>query len=498
MSENYAKEIIEKQKRKIENIKSNLNTDFLFPDRNEPRKKLPLSQQIILKIIYSLKVAYLTELSFIFAYVYSKSKFESVIKELEDQNYIKSSVSKDFGKFFCLTENALCYIYNSSENEEISFKEDMLPNSISKLYLHKIQNGYVSKLLFHKMTENLFFIYKGESREFRDIYCREQYVKRKVYPEKVSKQNFSKKAEKEFTELYLPILNSSEEEMEEFKKFIRTVKEQLSDDMVKFSFLKDYYNSISNNRDIASFETYKLFTNLFNTIYRDNFHTYRPILFHHITNGNKNLNKEYQLFMINSYLKNFMIAKRNLTNSKKGKNEEELKIILDKIENLDNYCNKLTKQKESLEEVFEVMTFDGYNEQECPLFEISSLTLETLRNNSIHITEGQKDSLGKWTLTFSIFQTSLEEMSPVSLFKKLEMIYNAYRLFFYSCNMEINIVCYTNTEKELLETKLKSVISTFSSLTEYQMFIPFLKTATVVCTQNSFLQRYEVFKNILS
>ena len=499
MNENYIKELASKQKLKIENIQSNLDREYIFPNRKEPRKPLSLADENILKVIYSLKVATLTELSFLFAFVYSKSKMEEVIQELEQMNYIKSSLSKDFGKCICLTNISLSYLFGDSKGEAISFSEDNIPTSVSKLYFHKVQNGYIAKTIFHTMTENLFFIYKGESKEFRDTYCKEEYIKRCVYPAKNKKnKNYNKKEEREFVENYMPILNNSQEELEKYKNFIRTVKEHLSDDMVKFSFLKSYYNMINKDRDEAARQTYQLFSNLFNTIYRENFYTYRNFLYQHITNQNENLKKEHQLFTINNMIKTFTITKRNLTNSKKGKTEEELKTIIEKIETLEQNIEKFTKHKHTLEQDFETMIFDGFDEKEVPHFASAVITLDTIKNNSIHITDAVKDNLGKWTLTFSIFQTSLEEMAFTSLFKRLEMIHKIFNFFFLSCNIKINIVCLTNNEKELLETKLKSVVNTFATLTEYQMFMRILEEVSVVSTKQNFLERHEVFKNILS
>lgn len=486
---NYAKQLIENQKQKQQNIETNLNTG-LFPNRNEPMKKLSLGEELILKITYDLRIAFLEEMTFIFSYCYSKGKFEEIIKSLEAQGYIQSKTSRDFGKYWTLTKTALYYIYKSPNNEtdDFTFNEDKLPNNTSKLYIPKVMNGCFAKEIFFKMTAELWNKYKSESKDFRRQYAKEQYIKREKF--KPKKNSYTKQEEAEFVALYMSKL-----EDEDYKKFISLVKANLSDDFVKFNFLKDYYNSHNEGREKALLKTYQTFKGIYNNIYRSNFHRYRHQLYT-MTNKSSKLNCEYQLFYTNEYLKLLNITKKSLLKSSKEKTADELAETLDKIKDIETYIKELEQKKETLEPDFEAMLFSRYGARDEAVFELSVVTLETLRNNNVYITNAVKQPNGKFKITFGIFQTSNEELSVGFLFSRIELIFRFYQLALISVDYEIKVYCYTPADAELIKTKLKTVKEGFEELTEYSMLLLVFDDIETISTQQHYRERFEVFKNL--
>ena len=143
----YTDELLNNYRQKYLNVEKALKSKGIFPNRFEPIKTLSLGEELILKVIFSLKVAFLEELTFIFAYCYSKQKFEKVIIDLEEQNYLKSAISKDYGKYVVLTKNALFYFYTNGTQpiNTVNITEDTLPSK-ERLYYYKVINGYIAKL----------------------------------------------------------------------------------------------------------------------------------------------------------------------------------------------------------------------------------------------------------------------------------------------------------------------------------------------------------------
>ena len=491
---NYAKQLIENQKQKHQNITNNLETFGIFVDRNEPLRKLTLGEELILKITYDLRIAFLEEMTFIFSYCYSKGKFEEIIKSLEAQGYIQSKTSRDYGKYWTLTKTALYYIYKDPNNEtdDITFNEDKLPNNTSKLHIPKVMNGCFAKEIFFKMTAELWNKYKSEDKCFRRQYAKEQYIKREKF--KPKKNSYTKQEKAEFVASYLPKLED-EQEILAYKRFVSLVKANLNDDFVKFNFLKDYYNSHNEGREKALLKTYQTFKGIYNNIYRNNFHRYRRQLYT-MTNKSSKLNCEYQLFYTNEYLKLLNITKKSLLKSSKEKTADEFAETLDKIKDIETYIKELEQKKETLESEFETMLFSRYGARDEAVFELAVTTLDTLRNNNVYITNAVKQPNGKFKITFGIFQTSNEELSVGFLFSRIELIFRFYQLALISVDYEIKVYCYTPADAELIKIKLKTVRESFEELTEYSMLLLVFDDIDVISTERHYKERFEVFKNL--
>lgn len=491
---NYAKELVTNYATKIKNIQNNMNKTPLFPDRREPTKYLSYGYELILKMTFKLRVCFLEEMMFVFAFCYSKAKFEKVILDLEDMGYIQSETSKNYGKHWTLTSQALFYIYRDSDNPEdlTKISEDKLPTTDSKLYFLKIMNGCYAQKIFHDYVNYIWIDYKQQPKDFRNKYTKEQYIKYIVYAKEDS-SGYSKTQAQDFTSKFLPVLESNEDEYKKYKTFISKIKPMLSDDLVKFSFLKDYFNQLNISRDTSVNNTLTIINGLFNNYYRDNYYTFREELYKKTSSSH--MKEEYELFLLTDLLHIIKITKKSLLNSKlESKTEDELLELHNSISDIDDFIAKYTPRLEVLEENFTFMVFDKYNINDVAMYKEALISLDILRSNNIYIVDTIIQDSAKPKITFGIFQSSAEEMTCNYIFTRLEKIFRYYRKNLLSFDFEIVIYTYTNQHKELIETKLKSVCEDFKELTEYRFFVPIFDEITIISTKNHFQERYKVFE----
>ena len=494
---NYADTIIENYKKKLNCIQQNLNTTKIFPDRNEPLKVLDFGHEAVLKTIFRFKVCFLEELTILFAYCYSKQKFEALIVDLENQQYIKSQVSKDFGKYFILTTKALYYIQTDRNIpfDECNISEDKFPNE-QKLLFYKSLLGYYCNRVFNRLTEKHWHNYLSLNKGFRRDYAKKQFIKQFVYSQK-DKKAYSKTEAETFADNFLPTLDSDVELSQKYKNFIKYMKENHFDAMLRFHFLKDYYNELGLCREQAIEDTINELSNTFNNVYRDRHFTYRNMLYKYSGNS-PSLKSEFELFTVNELLKVMAITRRSLLNSQKStKTETELQELTQKIEDIDNKTNTLTKIRDVLVQDFEVMIFDKFSITDIPLFIEATVNLDTLFNMKVYITGCSRTEEGKLCLEFSIVQSSIEEPSTNYIFKRLEALFRFYRSHLLMFDYKIKLITYTPKQKELLETKLTTVKQDFELLSEYSLLLSkFEEGIEVISTKQHLNERYETFREI--
>ena len=478
------------------NINNNMNKTPLFPDRNEPTQYLSYGYELILKMTFKLRVCFLEEMMFVFAFCYSKAKFEKVILELESMGYIQSETSKDYGKYWCLSPQALFYIYKDTSNPDDTTRisEDKLPTlNSSKLYFLKIMNGCYAQKIFHDYVSYIWKHYKEQPKDFRNKYTKEQYIKYVVYAKEES-TGYSKTQAQDFTSKFLPVLETKAEEYTKYRSFLSKIKPMLSDDLVKFCFLKDYFNQLKIGRNTSVHNTLTIINDFFNNYFRDNYYTFREELYKK-TSCSSHLKEEYELFTLTDLLHIMKITKKSLLNSKlESKTEDELLELHKRISDIDDFIAKYTPRLEVLEENFIFMIFDKYSINDVAMYKEALISLDVLRNSNIYIVDTVIQESGKPKLTFGIFQSSAEEMANTFLFTRLEKIFRYYRKNLLSCDYEVVIYTYTNQHKELIETKLKSVREDFRELTEYAFFLSIFDELKVISTKNHFQERYKVFE----
>ena len=271
MENNYSKELIQKYQQKQNTIKKNLLTKSLFPNRANPIQSLSPAEEFFLKATYSLKVGFLQEFTFLFAYIYSKQKFEKAVLELEHQGYIKSQQNREYGKYWVLTATSLFYLTTDQTEDFLSYnlKDDSFPSS-KRLVYYKVLNGLFCQRVFKQRTDNLMTTFRSQEKEKRVQYQKEQFIKAYLFPN--TKQTYTKEAASKFVSDVWDELEANEDIQTQYKNFIRSFKENakaenVNHTMLQFAFLKDYFNGLGLSREQSVKETSNFF-NLFQTAYR--------------------------------------------------------------------------------------------------------------------------------------------------------------------------------------------------------------------------------------
>lgn len=492
----YTRTLIEQYQRKMNNIYKNVNNNWgIFPDRNEPLKRLS-GEEYILKTIFILKVSFLSELEILYAYCYSKEKMAQIIKNLEEQGYIISQIIKGYGKCFILTKTALHYIYNNG-NSDNYVTEDSFPNE-AKLIAYKVLNGYYANLVFSQMTANLREQYTKESSDFRRNYQKEQYIKNYMYSSK--KTAYNKKEVDSFVAANMDKLEIDEDEKKKYQRFIKAFKENrdkqyVNDNFLQYAFFKDYYNQTHHNRMEALNKTFSIFKAVFTNAYRDTLHKFKKDLCN-LTPNNGRLTNEYKLFLYNELLRIFTINKRALNNTNlDNKSVEELKELTDKIQSLDSKMKTYETLIKELSSDYEAMVFDKYSTNDTAMFRSDIVTLERLKALNVYMIDSYLQENGRIKVSFGIIQPSNDEsMATAMIFQRLERIFYYYINNLLAFDLEIKILVYTPDEAQNVKAKLRIVEESFRELTQYSLLIPFIKEIQIIHTKQHLDEKYKIFK----
>lgn len=492
----YTKQIIENYKKRANYIQDAMRTEGIFPDRNAPQSLLDIRAELLLKLTFKLRVAFLEEMEFLFAYICSKTTMETLVMDLEKQGYIQSSVSRDLGKYWVLTPVCLYYFYT---DRKIAYKDASLPNislpSSSKLMLYKTINATLSSIVFDDITARLYQRYKAMEREYKQLYQKSQYVEQFVLTDAQKKK--SRQEKEALVSQYLATHEISKQSDEHYAFFIRFFKER-ADTIHLFNFLKGFYSSshAKDFREQIVTLTRELFFSIPTNIYQDSQLTFRQRLFA-ISGHSGKIETEGKLFLVEEYLKLFSIAKRSLNNNRlEDKTAEEVSYIKSCLEELDAVIPKYESLKASLVEEFGVMVYDKIGENDVPLFTEQRVTLESLRNSNVYITDAAKQENGKYLLTFTIFQPSFDELSVSYLFSKMEKIFQFCLRNLLMCDYRIVVSVYTEKHREIVRGKLPILREEFSALSQYALFLPVLSQVEVISCERHFKERYEVFREI--
>ena len=488
---NYTENLIAEIKTLNETITRNLSTDGLFPDRSNPIRQLPEEDEFLLKLVYQLRVCFLEELTFTFAHILSPSAFEKTVLKLEHMGYLKSSVSKEWGKYFCLTSTALYYIVtdHSKPYKANMLTEDKFPGE-AKLVFHKCLNGHFADLVFRQINFFLWDRFKKESKEFRVRYCKEQYLTQYGYLAS-RKKSYSPKGAADYIKKHIDTLD-----MEAYQRFTKASKERiLTDPLLLHSYLKDYAKTFFQKTSPLALVKQLLYLYT-NSIYRSHYFTYRSELLSLV--DSKGLRYDYNLFLCNEVLKRAMIAKRSLLNIKtEDKSSEELQRISERLNDLDAELSAYQLKKEKLDELLSVPLFDKFTDEGVAQFSEEIVSLDALRNLNIHVLSIRKTENEKPDVTFGIFQQNADEISISYLFPRLEKIFRFYEKNLCMFNLHIEIIVYGRHQKEAVQEKLKTIKADYKEISRgYMLFVPFFDEIEIRDVEMHFKERYEVFRQL--
>lgn len=495
MEQDYGNELIKQYQNRQNLIKKNLMTPSIFPDRSNPIKSLAPAEEFLLKATYELRTGFLSDFSFLFAYIYSKQKFESAVLSLEKQGYIKAQTSKDYGKYWVLSSLALYYIETDQSVgfSNCNLKDCTFPSS-NRLAYYKALNGYFCQRVFKQRTKELMARYQKEERDFRIRYQKEQFIKAYLFGS--SDSAYSKEAANQFVLTIWDEFEQNETLKTKYRGFVRAFKENekkqyVDHTLLQYAFLKDYFNDLHLGREQSVKETSNLFFKPFQTVFKSDQFLSRIILYNNLT-SNQEIKKELDLFLYEELFANLSMIKRNLTKAV-PQTEEEALLLSDKINSLDKKLTSLEQTIEHYKEGFEVMVFDKFV-NEIASFKSCAVTIKSLANLQCHLvgfSPAEQDT--RPLLTWAIFQPNAEEFSVSSLFSKIEKIYKFQFHHLQMTDYEFLIVTHSDSQKKIIETKLEAVKESFEQIGNYGLLLFHLDEIKVISTQSKRKERYAIF-----
>jgi len=486
----YTENVIQEIKTLNETVLKNLGTQGLFPDRSDPVKKLPEEEAFLLKLVYQLRICFLEELTFIYSHIHSPAVLEKTIIRLENMDYLRSAVSKEWGKYFCLTKKALYFIMtdHSEPYRANMLTEDKFPGEQKLAYL-KCINGFFANYVFTSINGLLWQKYKSEPKEVRVRYCKEQYLTQYGYLAS-GKVVYSKKQAADYIKKHIGSLDE-----DTYQRFTKASKKQIAEDpLFLHAYLKDYartYFQKTNPLALVEQLLY-LFTN---SIFRSHYFTYRKELLE--LADSRCLKYDYNLFLCHEMIKRATITRRSTLNTKtEDKSAEELKRICDKLNDLDAEISAYQLKQAKLDELLSVPLFEKFNEDGVPIFSEDIVSLDALRNLGVHILSIEEKENEKPTVTFGIFQTSSDEVGKFFLFPRLEKIFRFWEKSL-AYNLELQIIVYGKHQKESVQEKLKDIKADFKEIGRgYALFVPFFDEICIRDVEMHFRERYEVFRQL--
>lgn len=489
---NYCQTIINKYKDKQGLIQSNLTTLNLFPNRNEPLKFLSLKEEAILKATFCIRVAFLNEFEYLFSYCFSKNTFEQTIIKLESQGYITSNTSKEYGKYWILTKQALYYIYDRKNPFNLSsFSEDKFP-AASKLAYHKCLNSYICNNVFRNMTYTLYNEYTSLDKAERNKYTKEQFLKYIVYDKRYSKNDMD-----DFVRMSLNQIEEDETLKLQYREFIKYFKVNIENPTLLFNYLKDLYSSgtFAKYKEQAPEWTLLELNRFTDNALRNHSVKFRAELISQNPLCQTVVTQDNALFVCDEILKQFTIHRRCLLNTKSSNlSNDEQAVLLDNVATLDKGIKELGCKKATLEEQFTLMLFDHFDE-ETPVYKEATITFESLRQECVVLGDVIDGNNEKPTLRFLIIKPNNELISYSFIAARIAKIHMfCTKTLFGSFNYDIQILVFSNDERLLVQEMLKTLKNEFQAIREYRSVS--FNQIQVISNDHRFEERYEVFAAI--
>ena len=495
MENDYSKELIQKFQQRQNTINKNLLTQNLFPNRANPIQSLAPAEEFFLKATYALRVGFLQEFTFLFAYIYSKQRFEKAVIDLEQQGYIKSQQSKDYGKYWVLTATALYYLTTDQKEEfkTYNLKDDSFPSS-KRLVYYKVLNGLFCQRVFKQRTDDLMATFRSQEKEKRIQYQKEQFIKAYLFTN--TKQPYTKEAALKFVADIWDKFEADEEMQTQYKNFVHAFKENAKEGyvnhtMLQFAFLKDYFNASNSSREQSVMQTSKILSGAFQTVYRGNAYTSRIALYRKFKN--EDIKSDLELFTYSELIAHLTMVKRNLSKTKPS-DDEEAKLLSLKLDSLEKRIVSMEQTVSTRQEEFEVMVFDTLK-NEIPMFKPAVITIKSLADIQCHII-GMKDASGssRPLLIWGIFQPNEEDFSVTALFSRIERIYQYQMHHLPMADFKLMIISYSPKQAETIIRKLDTVKASFEDIGHYGLLLYHFDDIEVIATRQQMKERYEIFK----
>lgn len=499
---NYSEQIKQNYQDKYNIVGTNLRkTQNLFPHKEILTKPLDSASTLILQTLFKLRVGFLEEFTVMFSLLFYKQKFEKVILELERLDMI-SSKQTPYGKAFILTSTSLHFLYTkdagTSKEVTMSFSADSFPSD-KKLMTYKVLNGIVANRVFEDGIFLMTKRYNREEKSFRTQYTKRQYLTNFVYKENSSKPTFSKKELDNFIAFNMDTYFENPDNLAKFHNFVKCYKQSITGNgsgalQLKNAYLRDYISGITTDKEQVTTLLREIICRATTNMLRDN-----PFVFwqklYAISGHSSRIMLDFNRFYNEELLRNLSITKRSLLASNKNSEPDQMEVLLDKIENLDAGIVECSRKKDSFDSQFEVVSFKGFSEADIAQFEAAVVTMDTLKRNSVYISNVISVESEKPLVSFAIPLDNPDTVTASALFRKLEYIYLYHINNLVAFDYDITIYTYYSKDRDALVEKLRNVTQLFKDIGSYSLLIPKLLEASVESTEIHPSERFQVFQS---
>ena len=320
-----------------------------------------------------------------------------------------------------------------------------------------------------------------------------------VYKAKSDTPTFSKKELDSFIDDNIATYFDDSSNLASYKKFVKCYKETVSQNgplslQLKNAYLRDYTASITQNKDAVVALLRKIITRSVNNFLRGNpFEFWRNL--YTLSNNSPRVRLDFNRFYNEELLRNLSITKRSLLASNKNSEPDQMRVLLDKIENLDAGIVECSRKKDSFDSQFEVVSFKGFSEADIAQFEAAVVTMDTLKRNGVYISNVISVESEKALVSFAIALDNPDTVTASALFRKLEYIYLYHINNLVAFDYDITIYTYYSKDRDVLVEKLRNVTQLFKDIGSYSLLIPKLLEASVESTEIHPSERFQVFQS---
>lgn len=529
--DNYIQEIIKEKEKQDKRITDTLAATGSIPDFKNPAKQVPLIDELIIKITYLHKIFFLAELVELFSFSYSKAQLEKIVLELEKTGYIKSGVDTDYGKYFCLTKEAVYFIkYNPSfitiPIQETNISDRKIPEN---LFSYKCLAKITSTNIFNMQAQALHKRFKAESKEYRRNYAKMQYIRHFIYKEflqfkeaekelllkelrfeqseitRYSKSTvYSNSFSEEFANHYISIKGSDWlDKMEDYQRFRKSIiqyclKAETGDLKRMSHFLADYFNTIMNDKKEFLKTTYQQIIKMNNSYFTNGIEN---VIGYMDRNGDRDIYKyQKELNRLIQTEKCLRIKKSALIKSnayKDEKTKDELQEINRRLEALENELGFYVGRINLILNKFCGMVFYKIKENGTQDFREQDITINRLASNGIYITDFISGDNSKDIVEFAVIQNNQSSICSHVLFNKIEKTYLYCQNVLPNHEMHINVYAYGESEKADIEEALIHVKKQFKEVKGYGiLFSLFDDMVKITDCKSKNTERYETYNFI--
>lgn len=519
---NCINDIIHQYKQKVSCADIILAASEMIPDTSHPSLPLPSLQETLLKMTYLFRIGFLEDMVLALQFYACKQQIEKAVLELERKHYVISTISSEFGKCLVLTKEALFFFYYHPNHtnprkkiNEVTIKDDTLPSEDS-LIKYKCISAFACFTIFETQLKNSVTQFKNQTKETKQHYGKEQYVRHIIYKEYLSLPEIKKKEllsnlafQKEIIDKYSSIhLYSktfaiefsdaylkndfsknnldSNARYQVFRSTINQLFKQNHSQQALFHFLKDFIN-LHTKPELNEVIPFLLLQ--CHNLYRGNDIRMRNQL---LKTGTLKIRNESKLYILKEHKKILTNRRKVLVRSGAEKNSQETELLetMSQLKQIDNTIVTLEDEIKLLSHSFLFLLYKGEKENGALEFFEKQLDFNTLKESNIYI--GIKDN----EIIFYILTSHKVALSHIELFQRLERAYKIYQCLFPLHLPLFVVITYGKERQKETEMALLKTKSSFQEIQDYRRLAVYLDTnLRVIDIEHHPTERFEFYQS---